>query len=406
MKADATTCRAEEVASGAQAAAGTYASHAYNAAQGKPQTGDTLWQKTKDTLTGQTHRSAAADLGASTGSYINAAAQKAGIYADEAKSAAGEFAHHASASAKGESAGPGVLQKLKDTLTGSSAPSHEYAAQAGAVTGQYAGDKAQQAKQYASDTYDSAKQSAGVFQRHAVEHAQGAPSIWSKVKSTLTGSSPAADAGATAGQYVHSAADSASQTAQNAKYKASAAAGSAADYARDSAYNAKDAAGTFAQHASDRAQGKPQGIFDKFRNIVTRESSHPATAGDTAGDYARGLADAAGQHISSAQEKLGSASSDASQYASNTAGDLKHQAGQFVDHASAAAQGKQPGVWDKLKNTVTGHANDGVNAGDTTGQHLNAAGQYVQVSIFWTCPPCAFFCAAAACTCLFMPSLL
>lgn len=383
--------RAEEIASGAQAAAGTYASHAYNAAQGKPQTGDTLWQKTKDTLTGQTHRSAAADLGATTGDYINAAANQAGVYANEAKSAAGEFAHHATASARGESAGPGVWQKLKDTVTGSSAPSHEYAAKAGAVTGQYAGNKAQQAQQYASEsydsaqqyaseTYDSAKAAAGVFTRHAAENAQGSPSIWSKVKSTLTGSSSAADAGATAGQYVHSAADSASQAAQDAKYKASAAAGSAADYARDSAYSAKNAAGTFAQHASDRAQGKPQGVFDKLRNLVTGESSHPATAGDTAGEYARGLADSAGQHISSAQEKLGSASRDASQYASNTAGDLKHQAGQFVDHASAAAQGKQPGVWDKLKNTVTGHANDGVNAGDTAGQYVNAAGQYVQVS--------------------------
>ena len=342
-------------------------------------------------MTGQTHRGAAADLGASTGGYINAAANKAGVYANEAKSAAGEFAHHATASAKGESAGPGVFQKLKDTLIGSSAPSHEYAAQAGAVTGQYAADAAHQAKQYASGTvdsaqqyasefYDSAKGSAGMFSKHAVEHAQGPPSIWSKVKSTLTGSSPAADAGATAGQYVRSAADSASQTAQDAKYRASAAAGSAADYARDSVYSAQGAAGTFAQHASDRAQGKPQGVYDKIRNFVTGESSHPATAGDTAGEYARGLADAAGQQLSSAKEKLGSASSDASQYASNTAGDLKHQAGQFVDHASAAAQGKQPGVWDKVKNTVSGHANDGVNAGDAAGSYVNAAGEYVQVS--------------------------
>ena len=375
-------CRAEEYASGAQAAAGTFASHASNAAQGKPQTGDTLWQKTKDTLTGQQHRSAAADLGHTTGEYINAAANKAGDYANEAKSAAGEFAHHASASAQGQSASPGVFQKLKDTLTGSSAPSHEYAARAGAATGQYAGDKAQQAKQYASGTYDSAKASAGVFAQHATEHAQGSPGIWSKVKSTLTGSSPAADAGATTGQYIRSAADSANQAAQDAKYKASAAAGHAADYARDSAYSARDAAGTFAQHASDRAQGKPQGFFDKLRNVVTGDpSSHPATAGDAAGDYARGLADSAGQQLSSAKERLGSASSDASQYASNTAGDLKHQAGQFVDHASAAAQGKQPGVWDKLKNTVTGHANDGANAGDTAGQYVNAAGQYAQASL-------------------------
>ena len=372
-------CRAQEAASGAQGTAGKFASHASNAAQGKPQAGDTLWQKTKDTLTGQQHRGAAADLGTTTGQYINAAANKASDYANEAKSAAGEFAHHASASAKGESAGPGVLQKIKDTLTGSSAPSHEYAAQAGAATGQYAGATGQQAKQYASEQYANAKAAASAFSEHAVEYAQGSPSIWSKVKSTLTGTTTAASAGATAGQYARSAADSASEAAQNAKVKASAAAGSAADYARDSAYNTKDAAGTFAQHASDRAQGKPQGVFDKVRNLLTGESSHPAAAGDTAGEYARGVADAAGQHISSAQEKLGSASSDASQYASNTAGDLKHQASQFVDHASAAAQGKQPGVWDKLKNTVTGHANDGANAGDTAGQYVNSAGQYAQV---------------------------
>ena len=117
-----------------------------------------------------------------------------------------------------------------------------------------------------------------------------------------------------------------------------------------------------------------------MRNIVTGDS-HPATAGDAAGDYARGLADAAGQQLSSAKERLGSASSDASQYASNTAGDLKHQAGQFVDHASATAQGKQPGVWDKLKNSVTGHGNDGANAGDAAGQYVNAAGQYAQASL-------------------------
>ena len=374
-----TSCRAQEVASGAQAAAGTFASHASNAAQGKPQAGDTLWQKTKDTLTGQAHRGAAADLGASTGEYINAATNKAGDYVNEAKSAAGEFAQHATASHKGESAGPGVLQKLKDTLVGSSAPSHEYAAKAGAATGQYTGDKAQQAKQYASETYNSAKTSASVFSQHASEHAQGAPSIWSKIKATLTGTTQAAGAGATVGQYARGAADSASQTAQDAKYKASAAVGSAADSVRGNAYGAKDAAGTFAQHASDRAQGKPQGLFDKVRNLVAGESE-PAAAGDTAGEYVRGVADSAGQHISSAKEKLGSASSDASQAASNTAGDLKHQAGQFVDHASAAAQGKQPGVWDKLKNTVTGHSNDGANAGDTAGQYVNDAGQYVRVS--------------------------
>lgn len=330
-------------------------------------------------MTGQQHRGAAADLGASTGQYINAAAHKAGEYASEAKSAAGEFTQHASASAKGESAGPSVLQKIKDTLTGSSAPSHEYAAQAGAVTGQYAGEKGQQAKQYASEQYDNAKAAASAFSQHAVEHAQGSPSIWSKLKSTLTGTTPAANAGASAGQYARGAADSASLAAQDAKSKAYAAAGNAADYARDSAYNAKDSAGTFAQHASDRAQGKPQGVFDKLRNLVTWESSHPATAGDTAGEYARGVADAAGQQISSAKEKLGSASSDASQYASGAAGDLKHQAGQFADHASAAAQGKQPGVWDKLKNTVTGHANDGANAGDSAGQYVHDAGQYAQV---------------------------
>lgn len=375
-------CRAEEAASGAQAAAGNFASHAASAAQGKPQAGDTLWQKTKDTLTGQNHRGAAADLGTSAGQYINAAANKAGEYANEAKSAAGEFSHHASASAKGESAGPGVLQKIKDTLTGSSAPSHEYAAQAGAATGQYVGDKGQQAKQFAYNQYDGAKATANAFSQHAVDHAQGSPSLWNKLKSTLTGTNSAANAGASAGQYARSAANSASQAAQDAKLKASAAAGSAADYARDSAYNAKDGAATFAQHASDRAQGKPQGVFDKIRNLVTGESSHPATAGDTAGDYARGVADIAGQQISSAKEKLGSASSDASQRASNTAGDLKHQAGQFAEHASNAAQGKQPGVWDKLKNSVTGHSNDGANAGDTAGQYVHGAGQYAQVPFF------------------------
>lgn len=377
-------CRAEELASGAQAAAGTFASHASNAAQGKPQAGDSIWQKTKDTLTGQQHRGAAADLGSSTGQYINAAAQKAGEYANEAKSAAGEFTHHASASAKGESAGPGVLQKIKDTLTGSSAPSHEYAAQAGAATGQYAGEKGQQAKQYASEQYDNAKAAANAFSQHATEHAQGSPSVWSKLKATLTGNTQAANAGASAGQYARSASDSASQAAQDAKSRAYAAAGSAADYARDSAYNAKDSAGTFAQHASDRAQGKPQGVFDKIRNLVSGESSHPATAGDTAGEYARGVADSAGQQISSAKEKLGAASNDASQYASGAAGDLKHQAGQFADHASAAAQGKQPGVWDKVKNVVTGHANDGANAGDTAGQYVHGAGQYAQVHSIMT----------------------
>lgn len=381
--------RASAAAADVQAAAGTFANHASNAAQGKSQTGDSLWQKTKDTLTGQQHHGAAADLGDQAGQYINAAAGKLGEYAGEAKSAAGEFGHHASAAAQGKPASPGVLQKIKDTLTGSSAPSHEYAAQAGSaagqyaaqardITGQYAQDAAQSAQQYASDTYDSAKAHADVFTTHAVQHAKGQPTVWSKLKATLTGTTPAADYGATTGQYIRSAADSASQAAQDAKYRAAAAAGQAADYTRDRAYDAKDAAGEFGQHAYDRAQGKPEGVFDKFRNFVSG-SSHPATAGDTAGKYVRGAADAAGKQASSAQEKIGSASSDASSYASSTLDDIKVQAAQAASHFADSAQGKQPSTWDKVKNTVTGHSNAGANAGETAGEYVASAGQYVKV---------------------------
>lgn len=377
-----------------QAAAGTFASHAANSAQGKSQTGDSLWQKTKDTLTGQQHHSAAADLGNTAGQYINAAAGKVGEYTGEAKSAAGEFGQHASAAAQGKPASPGVFEKIKDTLIGSSAPSHEYAAKAGAVTGQYAAqardatgqyaqDAAQSAQQYASDTYDSAKGHADIFTTHAYQHAKGQPTLWSKLKATLTGTTPAADYGATAGQYIHSAADSASQSAQDAKYRAAAAAGQTADYARDRAYDAKDAAGQFGQHAYDRAQGKPTGFFDKLRNLVSG-SSHPATAGDTAGQYVRGVADAAGKQASSAKEKIGATSNDASNYAGSTLDEIKLQAAQAANHFADTAQGKQPSTWDKVKNTVTGHSNTGANAGETAGEYVASAGQYVKVCLFLT----------------------
>lgn len=383
------SCRASAVAADAQAAAGTFASHAANAAQGNSQTGDSLWQKTKDTLTGQQHHGAAADLGNTAGQYVNAAAGKLSEYAGEAKSAAGEFGQHASAAAQGKPASPGVIQKIKDTLTGSSAPSHEYAAKAGSatgqyaaqardVTGQYAQDAAQSAQQYASDTYNSAKAHADVFTTHAVQHAKGQPILWSKIKATLTGATPAADYGATTGQYIHSAADSASQSAQDAKYRAAAAAGQAADYARDRAFDAKDAAGQFGQHAYDRAQGKPEGVFDKLRNFVSG-SSHPATAGDTAGEYVRGVADSAGKQASSAKQKIGSSADAASQYASGTLDEIKLQAGQAATHFADSAQGKQPSTWDKVKNTVTGHPNHGADAGETAGEYVASAGQYVQV---------------------------
>ena len=80
--------------------------------------------------------------------------------------------------------------------------------------------------------------------------------------------------------------------------------------------------------------------------------------------------------VDSATGKARNAAGDA--YAA--AKDAANSGGQFVNHASAAAQGKQPGVWDKVKNTVTGHSNDGVNAGDAAGAYVNAAGEYVQVS--------------------------
>ena len=395
------TCRASAVAADAQAAAGTFASHAATAAQGNSQTGDTIWQKTKDTLTGQQHRGAAADLGHQTGQHINAAAGKvneyASSYASEAKSAASEFGQHASAAAQGKPANPGIFEKIKDTLTGSSAPSHEYAAKAGAVTGQYAKqareasgsyaqDAAHSAQQYASDAYDSAKASASDAYDTArasadvFTDAKGQPSVWSKLKATLTGTTPAADYGATTGQYIRSAAEQASQSAQDAKYRAAAAAGGAADYARDSAYDAKDAAATFAQHAYDSAQGKPQGIVNKLRSLVSG-SSHPATAGHQAGEYVRSFADAAGKQASSAKEKIGSTTSDASQQAGSTLDEIKRQAGQAATHFADKAQGKQPSTWDKVKNTVTGHSNDGANAGETAGEYVASAGQYAQVHL-------------------------
>lgn len=361
-------------------------------------------------MTGQQHRGAAADLGHQTGQYINAAAGKvneyASSYASEAKSAASEFGQHASAAAQGKPANPGIFERIKDTLTGSSAPSHEYAAKAGAVTGQYAkqareasGSYAQgaahSAQQYASDAYDSAKASASdaydtartsadVFTDSAYQHAKGQPSVWSKIKATLTGTTSAADYGATTGQYIRNAADQATQSAQDAKIRAAAAAGGAADYARDSAYDAKDAAATFAQHAYGSAQGKPQGVVDKLRSLVSG-SSHPATAGHQAGEYVRSFTDAAGKQASSAKAKIGSTTSDASQQAGSTLDEIKRQAGQAATHFADSAQGKQPSTWDKVKNTVTGHSSDGAKAGEAAGEYVASAGQYAQVYMSSCC---------------------
>ena len=83
-----------------------------------------------------------------------------------------------------------------------------------------------------------------------------------------------------------------------------------------------------------------------------------------------------------ANDQAGSAAGDAAQYAKDSVNSAKDAAGQFAGHASNTAQGKQGGIWDKVKNVVTGHSNDAANAGETAGEYVNSArntaGQYAQ----------------------------
>lgn len=170
---------------------------------------------------------------------------------------------------------------------------------------------------------------------------------------------------------------SAKDAATTGKYKAQQAAGDASQYASDSASSAKDSANQFAGHATNK-----QGIFDKVRNAVTGRSNDAAAAGDQANYYARTGVDSAAQYAARANDKAGSATGDAAQYAKDSINSAKDAAGQFAGHAGNTAQGKQGGIWDKVKNVVTGHSNDAANAGETAGEYVNSArntaGQYAQ----------------------------
>ena len=214
---------------------------------------------------------------------------------------------------------------------------------------------------------------------------------------SVTGKTKAAagDAYASAKDTANSGAQYAQDTATTGKYKAQQTAGDASQYAADSANSVKDSANQFAGHATNK-----QGIFDKVKNVVTGKSNDAAAAGDQANYYARTGVDSAAQYAARANDKAGSAAGNAAQYAKDSvnqgkdaAGNAaqyakdsvtqgKDAAGQFADHASNTAQGKQGGIWNKIKNVATGHSNDAVNAGETAGEYVSSAGstagQYAQ----------------------------
>lgn len=196
---------------------------------------------------------------------------------------------------------------------------------------------------------------------------------------SVTGKGKAAAGGAyaSAKDTVHSGAQYAQDAATTGKNKAQQAAGSASQYASDSANSAKDSANQFAGHATNK-----QGIFDKVKNAVTGQSNDAAAAGDQANYYARTGVDSAAQYAARANDKAGSAAGNAAQYAKDSVNQGKDAAGQFAKHASNTAQGKQGGIWNKVKNVVTGQSNDAANAGETAGEYVNSArntaGQYAQ----------------------------
>ena len=194
---------------------------------------------------------------------------------------------------------------------------------------------------------------------------------------TGKGKVAAGDAYAAAKDSLNSGAKYAQDAATTGKSKAQQAAGDASQYASDSANSAKGSANQFADHASGK-----QGFFDKVKNAVTGQSNDAAAAGDQANYYARTGTDSAAQYAARANDKAGSAAGDAAQYAKDSVNQAKDAAGQFVGHASNTAQGKQGGIWDKVKNVVTGQSNDAANAGERAGEYVdsarNSAGQYAQ----------------------------
>lgn len=211
--------------------------------------------------------------------------------------------------------------------------------------------------------------------RHATYHICGLQDTVDSV--TGKGKAAAGDAYASAKGAVNSGSQYAQDAAATGKYKAQQAADGASQYVSDSASSAKDSAGQFAGHATNK-----QGFFDKVKNVVTGQSNDAAAAGDQANYYARTGVDSAAQYAARANDKAGSAAGDAAQYVKDSAKQGKDAAGQFAGHASNTAQGKQGGIWDKVKNVVTGHSNDAANAGETAGEYVNSAsntaGQYAQ----------------------------
>ena len=205
-----------------------------------------------------------------------------------------------------------------------------------------------------------------------------APDVQDTVDSvTGKGKNAASDAYDAAKDTLNSGAQYAQDAATTGKYKAQQAAGDASQYASDTANSAQDSASQFAGHATGK-----QGFFDKVKNKVTGQSNDAAAAGDQANYYARTGSDSAAQYAAAANDKAGSAAGDAAQYAKDSVNQANDAAGQFVGHASNTAQGKQGGIWDKVKNAVSGHSNDAANSGEAVGNAAynakNSVGQTAQ----------------------------
>ena len=257
-------------------------------------------------------RAAASEAAAKAQEYAEKAAEATRQQAGQAADLGGEFAQHAVRAARGQPAGAGIWQSLKDKVRGT--PAQGQAQDAGAAAGQFAHDTAATAGRYASDAagYASTKGKQGAsaagdylseFGAHASNTARGQDSVWTKLRAALFGESTAERHGKAAGQYASDASATAGQYASDAAATAKQYARQTADKATqtgsDLAGSAEQQAAEFAQHAQQQAQGGSTGVWASLKTMFGGQPSTAASAGDTAGQYLyKGKAaasDAAGQ---------------------------------------------------------------------------------------------------------------
>ena len=101
-------------------------------------------------------------------------------------------------------------------------------------------------------------------------------------------------------------------------------------------------------------------------------------------------------------EAAANAAGKAKDTAADYAGSAADEARQFAGHATDKAQGKPTGVWDSIKNTITGQKGNGAAAGDvvgdtvhdtvqaakdTAGEHYESAGHIFENYCCWSEKP-------------------